>query len=87
MENKDILKITANDGIEKTFSILFTFDLDETGKSYVVYTDYSKDEKGDIKVFASTYDPNQENPKLENIETEEELNIINTYLKKLNKEN
>lgn len=37
---------------------LFTFASEETGKSYIVYTDNSTDEEGNTTVYASIYDPN-----------------------------
>jgi uncharacterized protein YrzB (UPF0473 family) len=60
--------------------VLFTFDSDETGKSYIAYTDNTKDEKGNIKVYANIYDPNGESLKLEPITTEKEWQAINNIL-------
>lgn len=56
--------------------VLFTFDNDETNKSYIVYTDNNKDELGNIKVYANTYSKNKENGNLGEIKTEEEWKII-----------
>ena len=84
MNDEGILKIVNEEGIEETFNILVTFDLDETGKSYVLYTDYSKNENGDIKIIAATYENQEEGAKLGGIETQEELKIINGYIDKLN---
>lgn len=66
--------------------ILFTFDSEETKKSYIVYTDNSKDENGNIQVYASIYDPNQEDQKLEPITTEQEWKVIETILNTLQEE-
>ena len=60
--------------------VLFTFDSDETGKSYIAYTDNTKDENGNIKVYANIYDPNGESLKLEPITTEKEWKAINNIL-------
>ncbi|MDD6879168.1 MAG: DUF1292 domain-containing protein, partial [bacterium] len=49
-------------------------------KSYIVYTDNTKDKEGNVQVYASIYDPKQENPKLEAIETDKEWKIIETIL-------
>lgn len=46
-----------SDGEETTYSALFTYDSDETGKSYLAYTDNSTDDDGNISVYAATYDP------------------------------
>ena len=37
---------------------LFTFASEETGNSYIVYTDNSTDDEGNTTVYASIYDPN-----------------------------
>ena len=85
MEN-NTFKVINNDGVEVTCDILFTFDLEETKKSYIVYTDNSKDAEGNVQVFASIYDPKQENPKLEPIESDQEWKIIETILNTLQEE-
>ena len=73
-----------NDLGEKiTCNALFTFESDETGKNYIVYTDNAIDEEGHKKVYASTFNPLEENPVLGPIETEEEWNIIEDILNKL----
>jgi len=75
-----------NDKGEKiTCNALFTFESDETGKSYIVYTDNTLDKDGNKKVYASTYDPTYENPVLGPIESEKEWNIIEDILNKLQK--
>ena len=85
MEN-NTFKVINNEGKEVTCDILFTFDSEGTKKSYIVYTDNSKDEEGNVQVFASIYDPTQQNPKLEPIESEQEWKIIETILNTLQEE-
>ena len=63
--------------------------INEEGREIVcdiLFTDNSKDEAGNIQVFASIYDPKQESPKLEPIETEQEWKIIETILNTLHEE-
>ena len=60
--------------------VLFTFDSDETGKSYIAYTDNTKDEKGNIKVYANTYDKTGEDLKLSQLTTDKEWKIIDNIL-------
>lgn len=89
MEEKELentFKIINEKGEEVVCDILFTFDSDETKKSYIVYTDNSKDEKGNIQVFASTYIPGEENQKLQPIESEQEWKVIETILDTLQEE-
>lgn len=84
MENT--FKVINDRGEEIMCDILFTFDSEETKKSYIVYTDNSKDENGNIQVYASIYDPNQEDQKLEPITTEQEWKVIETILNTLQEE-
>ena len=51
-----------------------------------MYTDNSKDEQGNVQVYASIYDPNQEDQKLEPITTEQEWKVIETILNTLQEE-
>lgn len=84
MENT--FKVINENGEEIMCDVLFTFDSEETKKSYIVYTDNSKDEEGNVQVFASIYDPAQENQKLEPITTEQEWKVIETILNTLQEE-
>lgn len=86
MNNNNTFKVINDDGQEITCDILFTFDSEETKKSYIVYTDNSRDVEGNIQVFASIYDPKQDNPRLEPIESEQEWKIIETILNTLQDE-
>lgn len=86
MENNNTFKVINDEGKEILCDILFTFDSEETKKSYIVYTDNSKDAEGNIQVYASIYDPKQDNPRLEPIETEQEWKIIETILDTLQEE-
>lgn len=86
MEEKMTFKATNTEGKEVEYEVLFTFDSDETNKSYMVYTDDSKDENGNIRVFASTYVTSGENTELFPIESDKEWKIIDTILKELQEE-
>ena len=86
MEEKNVIKVTNDKGETIVCDILFTFDSEETKKSYIVYTDNSKDEQGNVQVFASIYDPNVEDQKLEPITTEKEWKVIETILNTLQEE-
>lgn len=77
-------KVTNNEGKEVECEVLFTFESEETGKSYMVYTDNTKDEAGNTRVYASTYKQGEENmTALEPIETEKEWKIIDKILEEL----
>lgn len=73
-------------GNEREYEVLFTFESEETNKNYIVYTDNTTDEIGNIEVYASIYDPENPNSKLEPIETEKEWKVIETILTTLQEE-
>ncbi len=79
-EKKGLFTIINDKGEEVECEILFTFDSDETKKSYIVYTDNTTDEEGSIKVYASIYDSTGASPDLLPIETEKEWLIIENIL-------
>ena len=87
MEEKNTFKVLDNEGKEVICEVLFTFDSEETNKSYIVYTDNTTDEKGNIKVYASVYKPNSDSTELLPIETEREWKIIETILESIQEEN
>ena len=48
-------KVIDEKGNEIECEVLFTFESDETGKNYIVYTDNTTDDLGNTKVYASIY--------------------------------
>lgn len=83
---KNTFTMLDENGNEVVYDVLFTFESDETGKNYIVYTDNTKDEVGNIEVYASIYHPEDGNGRLEAIETEKEWKIIETILETLQEE-
>lgn len=79
-EKKGVFTIVNDKGEEVECEILFTFDSDETKKSYIVYTDNTLDEEGSTKVYASVYDPTGQNSALMPIETDKEWLVIENIL-------
>lgn len=70
-------------GNKSKCKVLFTFDLEKTGKNYIIYTDNTKDENGQLRTYASTYIPNLEETELGIIETEEEWKMVEGILSTL----
>ena len=70
------LTITNDLGEKIECDVLFTFDSDETHKSYIAYTDNSKDETGSIRVYASIYDPTGKDLSLKPLTSEKEWKVI-----------
>lgn len=91
MEEKNTFTVLNEEGKEITCEVLFTFDSEETKKSYIVYTDNTTDDDGNVKVFASVYNPNADSTELLPIETDREWKIVETILESIaeetNKEN
>ncbi|MDD2202880.1 MAG: DUF1292 domain-containing protein [Bacilli bacterium] len=83
MKEKNIFTVIDDEGKEVQCEVLFTFDSDETGKHYIIYTDNTTDEAGNTKVYASTFDPENEKTALGAIETDKEWKIIETILDSL----
>jgi uncharacterized protein YrzB (UPF0473 family) len=86
MDEKMTFKVINDEGKEIECEVLFTFESEETNKNYIVYTDNTTDEEGNTKVYASIYYPDQEETKLEPIETEKEWKIIESILDEIQKE-
>lgn len=78
--------VLDENGREVNCEALFTFASEETGKSYIVYTDNSVDAEGNTQVYASIYDPESDEQKLSPIETEKEWKIIEIILAELQAE-
>ena len=74
------------------YQALFTFESEDTGKSYIAYTDNAADENGDIEVFAATYDPSTFDAlvaagtpvELAEIETDDEWELVEDLLDEYN---
>lgn len=83
---KNCFSMIDENGKEVIYDVLFTFENDETGKNYIVYTDNTRDETGNIEVYASIYDPNDPESPLEAITTDKEWKVIETILETLQEE-
>lgn len=84
MMNKEMSFTVLDENGKKTVcDVLFTFDSEETGKSYIVYTDNSVNKDGKTQVFASIYNPDSDEQRLMPIETEKEWKIIEIILEEL----
>ena len=80
MYKDEILLIPNENGEEKEYAILLTFDIESKNKSYVLYTDYTKDENNNLKIFASIYDKEWN---LSPLTDSDEIEFINNYIMEL----
>lgn len=88
MNNNEEIKentfiIVNDEGKEVKYEILFTYEDEKTKRNYIAYTDNSLDDEGNTKVYASIYNPLEENPVLLPIETDEEWKMIEAILTSL----
>ena len=87
MKEKTNFTVLDDEGNDVVCEVLFTFDSEETKKSYIVYTDNTTDDEGNTKVYASIFNPNDEKTELTPIETDREWKIIETILETIQEEN
>ncbi len=82
------ITVIDENGNEQLCEVLFTFDSEEFGKSYVLYYPIGADENDDeeIEIHASSFNSQSESEEgeLQPVETEEEWDMIeemlNTFL-------
>ena len=82
-DQDNTLTVVNDFGEEVQCEILFVYKDEETGVNYIAYTDNTMDEDGNTKVYASRFDPTQENPVLYPIESEKEWEKIEQLLASL----
>ena len=87
MNKENTFTVIDDEGKEVVCEVLFTFESDETKKNYIVYTDNTLDSEGNVKVYASIYEPDKENMELIPIESEREWKIVETELDSIQEEN
>lgn len=84
MENEKI--VISKNGKEIECDILFTFDCEETGKSYIGYSDNSIATNGRKNIYVSAFDPILGLGTLEDITTEAELAMVKNVLEEIDKQ-
>ena len=68
------------DGQMVDCDVLFTFDSEDTMKSYVGYTDHSIGTNGRKNIYVSAFDPLKEKMELEDVTDPMELDMIHDVL-------
>ncbi|HIT23393.1 MAG TPA: DUF1292 domain-containing protein [Candidatus Faecimonas intestinavium] len=71
------------DGKEVECEVLFTFENDELKKQYIGYTDHSIGENGRKNIYVSSWNPVLGTDKLEDITTQEELDMVRDVLNQI----
>lgn len=80
--DKKTITITADNGDEKEFDILFVFNKEDGDKEYVVFTDYSPSETGGTSLSAASFNPDDPDMVLSPIE-EDEWDIVYHVLEQM----
>ena len=83
MDESMTFTVIDESGEERECEVLFTFENPETHTNYIVYTDYTLDENGGTRVFASIFDPESDSPTLMPLETEAEWQMVEQLLNDL----
>lgn len=81
MENEKI--VVNKHGEEVECDILFTFDSEDTKKTYVGYSDHSIGANGRKNIYVSAFDPILGMDLLEDITDEKELAMVREVLKEI----
>lgn len=78
MEEKEILKVTDENGVEKEIEVINYFTLNSNGKDYLIYIDANstEDENGNIITYTSEVVDNGDSIELKDITDENVLNEI-----------
>ncbi|GAB2554757.1 DUF1292 domain-containing protein [Gracilibacillus alcaliphilus] len=82
LEEKERIIIPDENGEEHLFEVLFTFDVDESGHSYVAVVPAEQKEDEEVEVFAFRYEEkaNDDDLELYHIESEEEWDMVEEVL-------
>ena len=82
MENT-VVKILDDNGNLVEHKILFTFECEELGKSYIAYDGNYIDNKEEQVICVASYDPNVDLNKLEPVTDQEELKMVDDVISQI----
>ena len=71
------------DGEEKECDLLFTYDGGDVDKPIIGYTDNSTNDKGELNIYVSKYDPLYGPSSFEDITDPEELKFVDNIIKQI----
>ena len=87
IEDKERIIIPDENGEEHLFEVLFTFDVDDTGKSYVAVVPAEQKDAEEVEFYAFRYEEkDDEDISLFAIESDEEWEIVEEMLNTLAEE-
>lgn len=86
MKTEDnVFHVTDENGKQIKMEVLFTYDDTEQGLVYIVCTDNTLDDEGNVNTYASYFHSNEDEPRLRVIENDEKWNMTKDILESLNK--
>ncbi|MFD2759504.1 DUF1292 domain-containing protein [Lentibacillus juripiscarius] len=86
LEEKERIIIPDENGEEHLFEVLFTFDVDKTGHSYIAVVPVDQQENEEVEVYAFRYEEQEKDDddiSLFPIESEEEWEMVEEMLNTL----
>ena len=81
-----IIKLIDEKGNPKEYKVILTFETEENDNHYIVYTDNEIDEEGFLKTYAGIYSNVNGKESLLPVETDEEWQLIESLLLKIDNE-
>ncbi|WP_347549126.1 DUF1292 domain-containing protein [Pseudalkalibacillus hwajinpoensis] len=89
LENEEQIIIPDENGEEHLFEVLYKFDVDETGASYIAVTPVGQTEGEDLEVFTFRYEEKPDDDDdiaIYHIESDEEWKLVDEMLHTLTSE-
>ncbi|MDL4841455.1 DUF1292 domain-containing protein [Aquibacillus rhizosphaerae] len=85
LEEKERIIIPDENGEEHLFEVLFTFDVDQTGQTYIAVVPVEQKDDEEVEVFAFRYEDqaNEDDLSLFQIESDEEWEMVEEMLNTL----
>lgn len=85
-ENKKFMSIVNEDGSVEKVEIILAFEFKDNKQEYVVYTKNEKDDNGNVTVYVSNVQYENDEPRLVGIDSDDEWGRIKDVLRELSKE-
>jgi len=85
-QDKKMMSIIGEDGNIEEVEVILAFEFKDTKKEYVVYTRNETDENGNVTVYVSNVNRDNDTPRLLGVESDDEWSRIKDVLRELSKE-
>lgn len=79
-DNKNVFIMKNDKGEEVECEVMMTIDSEEFNSHYIIYTDHTMTDDGNINTYASHYDPTGKSLDLNPVTTDAEWNMIESVL-------